>query len=138
MKKGYLISKGYFVIKTFVFHNQQSKNEFLLDNLDYIHISRKDINKIFKSHKNKDLECKSCEQIHHVSKIQWSKIKDVYEEMPFDQIEDYIKSIVYQFDNSLRNQIEQMQKNNAFITHIKIKRLKKNILFKMLKLETKK
>jgi len=67
------MSKGYFVIKPIVFHNQQSKEQFLIENQDYLHFSRKDIMQLYKRFENKEIECKSCNQKHIVGKIQWSK-----------------------------------------------------------------
>lgn len=69
------MSKGYFVMKTVVFHNQEAKETFLSENPDYIHISRKDVMRLFSPYQDKDIECKSCIHTHTVGKIQWSKLK---------------------------------------------------------------
>lgn len=69
------MSRGYFVVKPVVFHNQESKDNFLAKNPDYIHIGRKDIMQLFKRYENKDIQCESCVSIHTVGKIQWSKFE---------------------------------------------------------------
>ena len=69
------MSKGYFVVKPLVFHNQEFKDKFLIDNPEYIHISRKDIMSLFKRYENKEINCNSCSEKHIVGKIEWSKLK---------------------------------------------------------------
>jgi len=69
------MSKGYFVMKAIVFHNQESKERFLEANPDYIHIARKEIMKLFKPYENKEIDCNSCNQKHIIGRIEWSKLK---------------------------------------------------------------
>lgn len=69
------MSKGYFVMKTMVFHNQEAKEKFLSENSDYIHVRRSDVTKLYKAYEDKEVECKSCGGIHIIGKIQWTKLK---------------------------------------------------------------
>ena len=69
------MSKGYYAIKTIVFHNQQKKQEFLLNNPDYVSITRKILREAIKYEEEKELTCANCEEKHKFGKIQWSKLK---------------------------------------------------------------
>lgn len=60
---------------------------------------------------------------------------DIDSEMPSHLIESYIKNIVHQFEQALRNKVERIQKDNAKVTYRKIYRLKKSILFQMLEVK---
>lgn len=55
------------------------------------------------------------------------------DEMQITLVEDYIRSLVHEYEDLLWTKVEEMQKHNNKITYLKIKRLKKNALFTLLR-----
>lgn len=52
------------------------------------------------------------------------------------EIEDFVTSMVHIYEDLIRDKIEWTQSKNILITYRKIQRIKKNILFTLLKKDT--
>ncbi len=64
-------------------------------------------------------------------------IKDIDDLMPADEVDSYVESMVFMYEDLIRKRIEAMIKNGSLLTYRKMKRLKKNVLFILLKEATK-